>query len=78
MAKNLPNPAKGDVYVKVKGKLNDYYMPKKSKQHDRFVFLKKLPEQRETIIVASYAARLRENAWAVNLAMLRMIAFLNT
>ena len=38
-----------DDYQKVKKKLNDYFLPKISKHHVRYIFLKSRPEARETI-----------------------------
>ncbi|PFX13497.1 hypothetical protein AWC38_SpisGene22414 [Stylophora pistillata] len=59
--KSLPNPTDGgNDYKKLKKKLNDYFKPKKSKHHARYVFLKMRPAHDET--TNAYAARLREKA----------------
>ena len=60
LEKSLPDPEMGDVYTKLRTKLNDHFTPKKNKHHARYLFLKMRPHVGETISV--YAARLREKA----------------
>ena len=49
-----------DEYDKLKKKLNDYYLPKRNKHYERFLFLKlRLNSGGSTF---SYVARLREKA----------------
>ena len=40
LEKSLPDPEKGDVYTKLRTKLNDHFTPKKNKHHARYLFLK--------------------------------------
>ena len=60
LEKSLPDPEMGDVYTKLRTKLNSHFTPKKNKHHARYLFLKMRPHVGETISV--YAARLREKA----------------
>ena len=46
--------------LKLKGKLNDYFAPKKNAHYSRYMFLKMRPQSGESTV--SYAARLREKA----------------
>lgn len=46
--------------MKLKGKLNDYFAPKKNAHYSRYMFLKMRPQPWESTV--SYAARLREKA----------------
>lgn len=58
--KSLQDPREGGVYTKLKGKLTDYFAPKKNVHYNRYLFLKMRPYSGESTI--SYAARLREKA----------------
>ncbi len=59
LAKSLPDPdGADDVYTKTKTKLNTRFLPKKNKQHARFVFANIKPTAGETVV--AYGARLRE------------------
>ena len=49
-----------DEYDKLKKKLNDYYLPRRNKHYERFLFLNMRPKPGEP--THSYAARLREKA----------------
>jgi len=60
LEKSLPDPANGNMYEKIKEKLNTYYTPKKNKQHARYIFSKCTPTNEESTV--AYAARLREKA----------------
>ena len=60
MDTSLQDPREGDVYTKLKGKLTDYFAPKKNVHYNRYLFLKTRPYSGESTI--SYAARLREKA----------------
>ena len=60
MDKSLPDPTEGDVYAKLKQKLNNHFTPKKNKHYARYQFLKMKPNTGET--TGAYAARLREKA----------------
>ena len=40
LEKSLPVPEMGDVYTKLRMKLNDHFTPKKNKHHARYLFLK--------------------------------------
>ena len=60
LEKSLQDPNEGDIYSKLKGKLNNYYAPKKNEHYARYLFLKMKPHQGESTI--AYAARLREKA----------------
>ena len=54
------DPGDGDLYTKLKGKLTDYFSPKKNIHYSRYLFLKMRPHIGESTI--AYAARLREKA----------------
>ena len=58
--KSLQDPQEGDDYALLKGKLTDYFAPKKNAHYARYLFLKMRPQAGESTI--SYAARLREKA----------------
>lgn len=58
LEKSLTDLIDGDVYQKLRRKLNDYYTPKKNKHHARYNFLKMRPIEGEP--TNAYAARLRE------------------
>ena len=59
--KSLRDPrGEDDIYSKLKGKLNDYFAPKKNAHYSRYMFLKMRPQSGESTV--SYAARLREKA----------------
>ena len=60
MEKSLKDPEEGDIYAKLKGKLTDYFAPKKNKHYARYLFLKMRPHAGEGTV--SYAARLREKS----------------
>ena len=60
LEKSLPDPEMGDVYTKLRTKLNDHFTSKKNKHHAHYLFLKMRPHVGETISV--YATRLREKA----------------
>ena len=60
LEKSLHDPVDGDVYVKLRTKLNEHFTPKKNKHHARYLFLKMKPHVGET--TSAYAARLREKA----------------
>ena len=60
LEKSLPDPETGDVYTKLRTKLNSHFTQKKNKHHARYLFLKMRPHVGETI--SAYAARLREKA----------------
>ena len=63
LEKSLPDPVDAsNGYEKLRKKLNDYFLPKQNKHYARYVFLKMRPLAGEATI--SYAARLRENAYA--------------
>ena len=40
---SLPDPEMGDVYTKLRTKLNDHFTPKKNKHHALYLFLKMRP-----------------------------------
>ena len=48
-----------DEYDKLKKKLNDYYLPRRKKYYERFLFLNMRPKPRESTL--SYAAREKAN-----------------
>jgi hypothetical protein len=56
----LPDNAQETGYEKLKRKLNDHFIPKKNKQHARYLFNKETIQHNESI--TAYAARLREKA----------------
>ena len=56
LEKSLKDPEEGDIYAKLKGKLTDYFVPKKNKHYARYLFLKMRPHAGEGTV--SYAARL--------------------
>ena len=58
--KSLPDPETGDVYTKLRMKINGHFTPKKNKHHARYLFLKMRPHVGKTI--SAYAARSREKA----------------
>ena len=60
LEKSLPDPETGDVYTKLRTKLNGHFTPKKNKHHGCYLFLKMRPHMGET--VSECAARLREKA----------------
>ena len=63
LEKSLPDPADTEItdrYIKLRTKLNDYFVPKKNKYHSRYKFLSTKPQHNEPIL--SYATRLREIA----------------
>ena len=60
LEKSLQDPTEGDIYSKLRGKLNNYYAPKKNEHYARYLFLKMKPHHGESTI--AYAARLREKA----------------
>ena len=60
LKKSFPDPETGDVYTKLRMKLNDHFTPKKNKHHACYLLLKMRPHMGETISV--YAVRLREKA----------------
>ena len=64
LEKSLPDPEDHrkeiDEYVKIRIKLNEYFLPKKNKHYARFIFLKTRPEAGEATV--AYATRLREKA----------------
>ena len=63
LEKSLPDPVDAfNEYEKLRKKLNDYFLPKQNKHYARYVFLRMRPLAGEATI--SYAARLRENAYA--------------
>ena len=57
LEKSLQDPTDGDVYAKLKGKLTDYFTPKKKVHYARYLFLKMRPQAGESTV--TYAARLR-------------------
>ena len=60
LEKSLQDLGDGDLYTKLKGKLTDYFSPKKNIHYSRYIFLKMRPLIGESTI--AYAARLREKA----------------
>ena len=60
LEKSLQDPIEGDIYSKLKGKLDNYYAPKKNAHYARYLFLKMKPHHEESTV--AYAARLREKA----------------
>ena len=56
----MQEPGDGDLYSKLKGKLTDYFSPKKNIHYSRYLFLKMRPHIGESTI--AYAALLREKA----------------
>ena len=60
LEKSLPDPETGEVYIKLRTKLNGHFTPKKKKHLARYLFLKMRLHVGETI--SAYAARLREKA----------------
>ena len=60
LEKSLKDPEEGDIYVKLKGKLTEYFAPKKNKHYARYLFLKMRPHAGEGTM--SYAARLQEKS----------------
>ena len=62
LEKSLPDAEieDGDVYVKLRTKLNEHFTSKKNKHHARYLFLKMRPRVGET--TSAYAAGLREKA----------------
>ena len=60
LEKSLPDPETGEVYIKLRTKLNGHFTPKKNKHLARYLFLKVRLHVGETI--SAYAARLREKA----------------
>ena len=62
LEKSLPNPEEPgqNVYQKMRGKLNEYFIPKRNKHYSRYMFLKMRPQVGETTV--TYATRLREKA----------------
>ena len=42
LEKSLPDPGVGDVYTKLRTKLNGHFIPKKNKHHARYLFWAKL------------------------------------
>ena len=61
---SLPDPETGDVYTKLRTKLNGHFTPKKNKHRACYIFLKMKPHVAETM--SAYAARLREKAKECN------------
>ena len=57
---SLQDPKEGDVYVKLRIKLNNYFSPRKNVHYARYLFLKTKQFAGENTV--SYAARLREKA----------------
>ena len=49
LEKSLPDLEMGDVYTKLRTKVNDHFTPKKNKHHARYLFLKMRPHVGETI-----------------------------
>ena len=60
LEKSLPDPETGEVYTKLRTKLNGHFTQKKNKHLARYLFLKMRLQVGETI--SAYAARLREKA----------------
>ena len=63
LARNLPDTAPvvgDDDYKQLKRKLDNYFLPKKNKHHERFTFSKQRPIEGESVI--TYAARLHEKS----------------
>ena len=60
LEKSLQDPKEGDVYVKLRIKLNNYFSPRKNVHYARYLFLKTKQFAGENTV--SYAARLREKA----------------
>ena len=58
--KILQDAREGDVYIKLKLKLTDYFAPNKNVHYNRYLFLKMRPYSGESTI--SYTARLSEMA----------------
>ena len=59
--KSLQDPrGEDDINSKLKGKINDYFAPKKNAHYSRYMFLKMRPQPGESTV--SYASRLREKA----------------
>ena len=59
LEKSLKDPEEGDIYVKLKGKLTEYFAPKKNKHYARYLFLKMRPHAGEGTM--SYAADCERN-----------------
>ena len=62
-ARNLPETAPvvgDDDYKKLKRKLNNHFLPKKSKHHARYTFNKQKQIAGESVV--TYTARLREKS----------------
>ena len=60
LEKSLQDPKEGDAFVKLRGKLNNYFSPQKNVHYARYLFLKTKQLAGESTV--SYAARLREKA----------------
>ena len=60
LEKSLPDPEIADVYLKLRTKFNDHFIPKKNEHHARYLFLKMRPHVVET--TSAYVVRLREKA----------------
>ena len=60
LEKSLQDPKDGDVYVKLRIKLNNYFSPWKNVHYPRYLILKTKQFAGENTV--SYAARLREKA----------------
>ena len=61
LEKSLQDPKEGDAYVKLGGKLNNYFSPQKNVHYTRYLFLKTKQLVGESNV--SYAACLRERAF---------------
>ena len=60
LAQKVQYPKEGDIYIKLRGKRNNYFSPQKNVHFGRYLFLKTKQLAGETTV--AYAARLRENA----------------
>ena len=61
LEKSLQDPKEGDICVKLREKLNNYFSPQKNVHYARYLFLKTKQLAGETTV--AYAARLREKAF---------------
>ena len=60
LEKSLQDPKEGDAYVKLRGKLNNYFSPQKNVHYARYLVLKTKQLAGESTV--SYAAGLRDKA----------------
>ena len=63
LEKSLSDPKEGDAYAKLKGKLTDYFSPKKNIHYARYLFLKMKPHTDEITIVCSTITGKSKELW---------------